>query len=369
MHISAVKLENFRNFESLDLSLDRGFVVLAGPNGSGKTNFLESLYFGASLRRFPESKLSQLPKEGTSFFRTSIRSRDAEEQAQEVFVEARETKYIHQYKLNNIIASRNQYRGVLPIISFLPQDLSLLTRSPSGRRRYLDETLALVSAQYRYATSQYEKALRQRNEILQTGGELDIWDEQLALHGSFITAARESFLQYLNDNLHAVMTSLSLELAEVNLYYQKSGAKAKDEFLRLLKILRPREKERGTTLAGPHRDDFQTKIGEKDAVGFLSRGQMRSITLALKILEKQYLQDKLGKMPLMLLDDVFSEFDSMHQEKLATFLKTLPQIFITTAHLEEVKSFLPQDAQIFDIEDGLVKPRVSVPKLVYQNVQ
>lgn len=361
-------MENFRNFANLDLPTSQGFVVLSGPNGAGKTNFLEAIYFGALLRRFPESKRAQLLKEGAGFFRITIRS-EPDEQRQEVFAEVRDAKFFLQYKFNNTSLVRNQYQAVLPVISFLPQDLGLLTRSPGGRRRYLDETLALVSAQYRYAALQYEKALRQRNEILETGGELDIWDEQLAQHGSFITTARESFLRYLNDNLAQVASRLYPELAAVSFSYQMAGAKTKAEFLILLERSRAQDKQRTATGTGAHRDDFVAQIGGKAAVGFLSRGQMRSITLALKILEKEYLEDKLGKTPIMLLDDVFSEFDSLHQENLVNFLKTLPQVFLTTAHLEEVKSFLPRDTQIFDIENGLVKARtVSAPNFAYQNV-
>lgn len=354
MHISHVTLQNFRNFPNLDLPADQGFLVFVGGNGAGKTNFLEGVYYGASLRRFPESKFLQLFRKQESFFRVKLDCQNSEPWTQEVFVEAADSSYLHRYKINNVESHRNQYQQLLPVISFLPQDLNLLTRSPSNRRRYLNETLSLVSAEYRYNRTQYERALKQRNETLQRGGGLDIWNEKLAEYGSFICLARQSYLAYLNANFQWTVSALSPELAEIEFVYQMSGGKTQEEFLARQKPLEVKEKEKGVTLLGPHRDDFQTKLGQEEAVGFVSRGQMRSITLTLKILEKQYLQGKLKKTPIVLLDDVFSEFDEAHQQKLALFLKDLTQVFLTTAHLHEVEGFLPREANIYQIVEGTI---------------
>ena len=114
---------------------------------------------------------------------------------------------------------------------------------------------------------------------------------------------------------------------------------------------------------GPHRDDFEAvvsgpdaSVGVRRAAGYLSRGQMRAVTLALMILEKNYLEEKLGRSPVLLLDDVFSEFDSGHQQKLIEFLKSVEQVFLTTAHLEEIKAHLPPDAQIYQVSNGNIIP-------------
>lgn len=361
MHISRVHLENFRNFGSLDLSFDQGLVVLVGPNGSGKTNFLESIYFGGTLRRFPESKFSQLFREGENFFRIRIITQAEEENSQEIGAEKGEKANVFHYKLDNVDSARNQYAGVLPVVSFLPQDLNLLTRSPGNRRRYLDETLSLVSAQYRYAHNQYERALKQRNRILQEARsgqpqtqDIGVWSDQLAEYGAFVCAARQIFLDHVNGNLEKIISVLSPNLSRANFTYLMSGAKTKDDFLAKLNSHEAEEKNRGVTLFGPHRDEFSAKINGKDAVGFISRGEMRSITLALKFLEKEYVREKTGKLPILLLDDVFSEFDVLHQKAMAGLFKDLGQVFLTSAHFEEISKFLPGEPQIYNIEAGKV---------------
>ncbi len=362
MVISQLTLENFRNLQNPDLRLNQGFLVLVGPNGAGKTNFLESIYFAASLRRFPESQVRQLFQEGKSFLRVKFSAVASEEPVtQEVFTEISEEKISQIYKINNVPAARNQYTGLLPVISFLPQDLNLLTRSPGNRRRYLNETLSLVSAQYRYTHRQYEQALKQRNQALQyetPPTDLEIWNEKLAEYGSFVCTAREIFLNYLNQNLGSIVSLLSPELLGLKFLYQMSAARSKQEFLAKLKANFAKDFESGSTSSGPHRDDFQTRIDSKEAVGYLSRGQIRSLTLALKFLEKQYVQEKLERNPILLLDDVFSEFDTAHQQKLAEFLKSFEQVFLTTTHWEEVKDFLPSTTQIYEIDNGLVKAHV-----------
>ncbi len=369
MHIARLLFQNFRNFQSLDLHLDQGFVVLTGPNGAGKTNFLEGIYFGSTLRKFPESKFGQLFLEGRNFLRAKIELENREPVVQEVYAEYRETRPIYKLKVNGQETPRSKYAGILPIVSFVPQDLNILTRSPSNRRRFLSETLSLGTRQYRYAQQQYEKSLRQRNELWQKISgqgreriddeklglpEMDIWDEKLAEFGSLICQHRDNLLKYLNASLPAIIASLSPELTEVKFVYRMSGAVNKQEFLEKLRSLRQTERQRGTTLLGPHRDDFATLLQGKDVVGFVSRGQMRSLTLALKFTEKQYLEEQTGESPIMLLDDIFSEFDFEHQKKLTGFLSILKQVFLTTIHLEEVQDFLPKRAQVYAVNQGAV---------------
>lgn len=363
MFITNIVLENFRNFESLDLKFDRGFIVLAGPNGAGKTNFLESIYFGSSLRRFPETKYSQLYREGQGFMRVRLTAQNEESHIQEVFSEVRDGKHTRQYKVGNVERARNQYQSSLPVISFLPQDLNLLTRSPGNRRRYLNETLSLVSPQYRHAHVQYDHALRQRNELLKKisiavvpethAAELSVWDEKLAEYGSFVCTGREHFLEYVNANLQEVTGTMSPELGTVSFAYRMSGAKSKDVFLEKLRRAISEKFQWATTSVGPHRDDFTALISGKEAVGYLSRGEMRSLTLALKLIERKYVEERTGKGPIVLLDDVFSEFDPAHQQKLVDFLKTLKQIFLTTAQPDEVRAYFGE-ARFLSVEKGHV---------------
>lgn len=365
MYIRRVKFENFRNFESLELECDQGFVVLTGPNGAGKTNFLEGLYFLGGLRRFPESHPSQLFRDGSNYLRLSQVIKKTDDTTMEVFGENPRGKTNFQFKINILKTSRSAYVGNAPVISFLPQDLGLLTRSPQNRRRFLDETLSLVSAQYRHALARYKRILAQRNEFLKQISasssvsapsiDLEVWDEKLAEHGAFLCLGRKTFVDYLNANFASILLGLGWQWGKVSAVYHCCGALAKIQFLEKLRGVQAEEKERATTLVGPHRDDFSIQIDSQPAVGRISRGQMRTIVLALKFFERNYYYKKTNVFPLILLDDIFSEFDQPHQKQLAEFLEGFPQVFFTTTHPEEVGPFLPSTAQIFLLENGKVK--------------
>lgn len=365
MHLQQATYTNFRNFQNLDLkNLGPGFVVLWGVNGAGKTNFLEGVYFGATLRRFPETKLSQLFYDEENYFRLKLRLVErTETRFQEVFAERGDGNII-KFQIDSQAFSRSKYQAVSPVISFLPQDLNLLTRSPEGRRRYFNETLSLRNFEYRFFLSQYQKTLKQRNELLLkiTEGrakesELEIWDEKLVEFGSQITNLRSGLIEYINRQIAAPLQSFAPEFVKPRLVYANSAPLDKTEYRNRLVGARALEQKVLTSVLGPHRDDFVVYCGGRAAVGFVSRGQLRSITLALKLLEKQYLEQNLQTSPILLLDDVFSEFDTFHRQMLIELLRGgQEQVFITTAQLEETQAALPKEAQIYKIEKGVIFP-------------
>lgn len=354
MHITRLELENFRNFQSLDLSLNQGFVVLCGPNGAGKTNFLEGIYFGLSLHRFFPSNLEQLFRNGENFFRISIDIASDDEKNLEVFFQSSDGRVRQQLKINSRVITRAQFSRDTPVISFLPEDLNLLGHSPANRRRFLDETLSAVSADYRHALVLYNRALKQRNLALEEQSDLEIWDERLAQFGSVVSSERKKFITFLNGEFAAVLAGLSPELKNSTVHYHMSGETDKAEFLGKLKATQSKDQQTFNTSVGPHRDDFELFDNERAIVGYVSRGQLRATTLALKILERQYMERSLNERPVILLDDVFSEFDAAHRKQVTEFLSTFDQVFVTTANLNEIRSFLPAAAQILSVSSGQI---------------
>jgi len=344
--------------------LDQGFVVLFGPNGAGKTNFLEGIYFGLTLSRFPTSHLSQLMLEREQFFRVAIELRNADDERFEVFGTREDERTALKFRINNQTMNRASYAGRAAAVSFIPEDLNLLTHSPAGRRRFLDEVLGSAGAQIKHAIMRYDRALRQRNQALQSiaqsgvnDSHLEVWDEQLADYGSQITRARADFIEAVNTSVGQVLKTFSPDIESIKFEYRFSGAPIKEDFLRKLRESKARERETLTTAVGPHRDDFLTIGGSGNAVGYLSRGQLRSVTLALKIMEKNYME-KFGRHPIMLLDDVFSEFDGVHQRQLAEFLRGFEQVFLTTAQPSDIKDHLPSSAQLYNVKAGVIaKPQ------------
>ena len=291
MAVTRINFQNFRNFQSLDLKTGQGFVVLAGPNGAGKTNLLEGIYFGASLRRFPDSKLSQMVKTGEGFYK--IRLEHDTDQILEIAAERLEEKLKYKFKANNQTTTRLKYAGILPVVSFIPEDLNLLSHSPAGRRRFLDETLSVASAEYRHNIPQYNKVVKQRNELLERinkgegqPGEIEIWDEQLADFGSQIIKQRAKLIDFFNANLSRSLKNLSPDLAESKIEYLPSGDADKQEFLIKVKDTSAREQALGRTMIGPHKDDFNLILNGEDVVGYLSRGQLPPLPWALKPLER-----------------------------------------------------------------------------------
>lgn len=361
--IERYSLRNFRNFEGLDLEINQGLNILVGPNGAGKTNFLEGLYFGATLRRLPESSLAQLFRNGEDFFKIVLAIPSAH---LEMLYQKTAEHYEREIKINHQAAPRQQYTAALPMVSFLPSDLQLLTGSPSRRRRYLNETLSAVSSEYRHAATNYERALRHRNEVLHqlkegrtTADNIAVWDEQLAEYGAYLGKQHSELVEYINNHIPEALLKLSPELTSLRFVYQNTADFSKAGFLTTLQQTQKRDQQHETTSIGPHRDDLAVLWNNEPVAGFLSRGQQRGIVLGLKMIEKRFLADRRpGSSPVLLLDDVFSEFDGLHQKNLLGLLKEFRQVFITTTHIEEVKFFLPPSAQIYAVSEGKIERNV-----------
>jgi DNA replication and repair protein RecF len=154
------------------------------------------------------------------------------------------------------------------------------------------------------------------------------------------------------------IAELSPVLRAIKVVYKVSGDSDQQEYFMKLKALKEKEKVVGTSLLGPHRDDFTAKIEEEEVSGFLSRGQLRSVTLGLKILERDFLEQSLDNAPVILLDDIFSEFDRDHQHRLVKFLESFEQVFFSTTHVEEVEDFLPRNTWQFFVNNGIISTDV-----------
>ena len=364
MYVNHIQYTNFRNLEDSIIHFEPGFVVMAGENGMGKTNFLEAIYFGATTRKFPDSKIIQLLKNEQNFFRVQLQftKNTAEQINLETFYQLENNRFMSVWKINSQKQVRTRYADALPVISFLPEDLNLLTHSPASRRRFLDESLSAANIKYRYNILNYEKVLRQRGELLWSIKEgrgryddLGVWDEQFSEFGRSVTRQRTEYIDFINHGLGQVLRSIAPELQGVGVLYKNSGAAEKEQFREALRNQRSREVETGTVAIGPHRDDFSVLLGGHEVPGYVSRGQLRSLTLALKISQRDYLVKELGATPVILLDDVFSEFDRDHRQKVVEFLKTFDQVFFTSTNLDEIIIFLPKQTQIYNVKNGEIK--------------
>lgn len=315
MIIKDIKLNNFRCHDGYRLNFEKQTTQILGENGSGKTSVLEAIYLAVQGKSF-KAVDREILKRGTEFYRIELNFLDGKKTT--VIYEgnlAKKTFLVSDQKWSRL-PKKNRYPAVL----FEPVDLSLITSSPTKRRDYFDRFLAQLSESYSSALSRYNKTLKQRNELLKNEAlqeDLFSWNILLAKYGVSIRKERAALVATLNDRLTGVYRGISENRDEVSLVYNSyTGEATESEYLKLLTLDFERDRLTGHTNFGVHKDDFIFLFNKVPADGTASRGEMRSIILALKFIEAEILFEELGKKPLVLLDDVFSELDETRREAL-----------------------------------------------------
>ncbi|MDO8468142.1 MAG: DNA replication and repair protein RecF [Candidatus Peribacter sp.] len=345
MRLESLTLQQFRSYPSFELAFGAGDLhVLHGQNAAGKTNLLEAISILSSGHSFLGAEEDDLMTWGTDHYRirAAVRSDTGEGRTIEV-VSQRLPRRARVGFVNDVRLPIGRLMGVLPVVAFLPQDLSLFLGSPSRRRDLLNDLLVQVSPEFFASFASYQKLLRQRNALLRriregTGRaqDLAVWEEGLAREGAVITLAHVELLKVLQLSLEEELRSLGESWQEVRLTYDRHGSATTREGIEAelahdLLHFRERDQLIGSTTIGPHRHDWRIDADGRSLASFASRGQQRTAVLALLFLQVSYMEVRRGEKPLILLDDVFSELDQTHQERLVTSLKG-HQVFLTTTH-------------------------------------
>lgn len=353
-----LELEQFRAYESLTLDIPATGLRIAGRNGSGKTTLVESLLLISTTRSRQSAQDADLigwhsgVDLGVAPYARVVADieRDGAAARIEVFVQANRARGTTKKTLKVADRSRRaaDVVGLLPTVTFSPEDLDLVLGSPSVRRRWLDVMLSQSDRKYLRFLSRYTRILGQRNGLLkQMEGsvngrrdEFDYWDEQLAALGSYILAVRAMAIASISRKASEHFRRLAPEVAELGIEYVSTleqpaewwravaTASSADEasqrvgntYERRLKEAFPADAARGATQIGPHRDDVQFTTGERLLARFGSRGQQRLAIVALKLAEADYMASVSGLRPLFMLDDVLSELDPVHR---GTLLETV----------------------------------------------
>lgn len=279
--------------------------VVVGENGSGKSNLMEAIYLLAAGKSFRADRDNEMVAYDQDFAKVKG---VIDEMELEVILNERK-----KFEINGVprrmIDAVGRFRAVL----FSPQDLELVTGSPSGRRRYLDFVISQADREYRRCLISYEKGLRQRNKLLDMlregladRNQLFFWDRLLIKNGNYITQAREEYLADLADGAYQAEYDKSI-ISEVR-----------------LKQYEMEEVAAAATLVGPHRDDFVVNLGGRDVSKYGSRGEQRVAVLWLKKHELKFLSldsARNAQQPLLLLDDIFSELDHRHREEVSQLVE------------------------------------------------
>ncbi|TSC79378.1 MAG: DNA replication and repair protein RecF [Candidatus Peregrinibacteria bacterium Gr01-1014_25] len=351
MRLSHLVLENFRNHRALALEIgDAPVHLFIGPNGAGKTNLLEAialLSLTKSCRGAEDDDLVMWEQPYLRVRGTAVAD-DGGERCVEVVAE-RTPRRRKATLLADARVPAGNVVGVLPSVAFLPEDLALFRGPPMGRRRFLDQLLCQVDAEYLRSVVVYQRLLRQRGALLKRiaagdarAEELAVWDQPLAQAGAAIVAARSALLGTFSLTLANELRQLGLPWRDARMVEERQtqagdAAGIERELLALLVHHRPRDIAHGATSAGPHRDDWNVHVDGRHLATFASRGQERLVLLALLALEVAYLELKRGERPIVLLDDVFSELDERHQQHVLSALGN-HQTFLTATHAPPVSS-------------------------------
>lgn len=329
--VQQIKVQHFRSHTEYLLEPAPGVTIVTGYNGSGKTSLLEALYVALRGTSFKGSD-SDIVSRGAQWWRVDV-TLDGEPRSVK-FDPSKPTgrkQFIVDEKTTLRLPPKNKY----PVVLFEPDDLRLLHGSPARRRKFIDTLISQLSAPYATALRKYDRALKQRNNLLKSGAvqpdELFAWSMSLAESGAYIIEQRQAFIELLNADIGQLYRAISGTNDTVTIEYSKHYTGAIQQvLLHELEAAKQRDMYLGSTSAGPHRHDVAISLNSVPAGTTASRGETRTIILALKFLEVAITQKHTGNHPIVLLDDVFSELDATRQKLLTEYLKD-NQIIITSA--------------------------------------
>ncbi len=340
MKVNSITLKNFRNHKNLELNFQDDFVIFHGPNATGKTNLLESIYFLSIFKSFRDAS-NYLFSKGT--FNLELRAaieKNGQENLLEIFLENRGGKIFANFKLNGVRKTKKMVQNFLSAVIFDPTDVDLMNKPSDQRRRYLNMVVSQKNAAYIDDLYNYKKIITQKNQLLQnirskisSLSELQTWNEQQAIFGTEIILKRKEFIDFLNQSISDVYASISGFSRPVEVEYKTIEGDNKTaiygNFKKALFENQDKEIVVGMSLFGPHRDDFSLVSEGIYLPPFSSRGELRSQILALKILELEFLTQN-NDRPILLLDDVLSELDEDRRVFLLKYLKGRFQTFLTS---------------------------------------
>ena len=338
MIIQSVQLVNFRSHDEFLLKCNKKTSLLIGENGSGKTSVLEAIYEALRGKSFKASD-GEILKRGTDYYRVEVKFCDGKKTV--VVFDGKKKQFLVEDKKTTRLPKRNRY----PVVLFLPDDLHLVATSPTKRRSYFDRVLTEFDESYSDSLLKYEKSLKQRNELLKryvkegeagriSKSDFFSWNILLAKYGLEIRNRRKQYLEKLNniysDVYHSIVDNDDSVYLKLELF---GGEISEADYFNRLEAELARDLVLGYTGFGIHRDDFVFLFNEREADGTASRGELRSMILAMKFIEAELIFQETGKRPVVLLDDVFSELDNMRQKSLVKNFKE-NQVIITS--VEEV---------------------------------
>jgi DNA replication and repair protein RecF len=359
LYVRHLALRDFRSWRTADLELEPGRTVFIGPNGYGKTNLVEALWYSSTLGSHRVATDAPLIRAGAD---RAVVSTIIVNEGRELAVDLEITAgRANKARLNRSpVRSAREVLGALRTVLFAPEDLALVRGDPGERRRYLDELATIRRPRIAGIRADYDKVLKQRTALLKSASgsrfrgdrsaldTLEVWDGHLAAHGAELMAARLELVAALAPEVEKAYQLLAPASRPAAINYRSSIDKLvdtptvtdgigslQDALLAGLAVRRDAEIERGVCLVGPHRDDLELWLGDHPAKGFASHGESWSMALSLRLASYELLRND-GSDPVLLLDDVFAELDTARRRALASVAASAEQVLVTAAVAEDI---------------------------------
>lgn len=338
MTLTRLAIHNIRNYDLASFDFSPHITLILGPNGSGKTSLLEAIYIMYRGASFRASGREVLAHDATT---ASIRLESKNEGTRALDISEDGEKLIKKFEVNGKKTFRLPAKERLPVVLFEPDELRMLSSSPERRRRFLDGVVSRLNPAYGTLLSRYQRTLLQRNELLKQHestpkttweSHLFAWDVKLAELASQLVTARRAFVAVSNHHLSELYSDMANANHTISVRYSCSFSSEtyQQQLLNTLTATATKDAYRGHTSIGPHRDDLELLLNHHPASETASRGELRTIMLAYKLLEVRLQEEQSSQTPLILLDDVFSELDTTRERHLMASLRPYQTIITAT---------------------------------------
>lgn len=363
MIIEKIKLKNYRNYDSLEIDLNKKLNIIIGKNAQGKTNILESIYVLSLTKSYLGVNDKNLIKLGNNYAileaNTILNSGQKKfkvlikDNGKQVIINGNEVKKLSDYVSN------------LKVIIFSPENIRMIKEGPSVRRKFLNMEISQISIKYVKLLMNYNNIIRQKNEYLKLDNKnidyLDVLNDEIAKLSVEIYLLRRKFLDNINTYIdriyYEIMGMQGLRVRYIsNIDYFENKKEMVDKYREKLDKYLEKEMLYKISLIGPHRDDFIFVLNDKNIALYGSQGQLRSVILALKLSEIELFKKSSDDEPILLLDDIFSELDIDKKNNLIKYINDNIQTIITTTDINMIDEKLVKKASIFEIQNGKLFP-------------
>ncbi len=364
MFLKQLSVVNFRNYDSFNIKLNKNINIFYGKNAQGKTNILESIYFLGLTKSYRTRNDEDLIKNNKKVFKIegTLEKNNYKNKYVIKYEDSNKNYYINKSNYKKV----SDYISNINIITFTPDDIEILKGIPDIRRKYIDSELSQLYNNYYKVLNEYKKILKMRNDILKQylitkqidNNYFNILTEYLIDKATFIYRARDKYIKKINENISDIYKKIiNIDNFQIKYINQLEGIELTNDNIKnkLREIYDNNKKEEllsGSTMYGPHRDDLEFLIGEDNVKMYGSQGQQKLAVLSLKLSELIIFKKQLDEYPILLLDDLFSEFDKEKINNILNFISDEMQVIITTTDIKNIKKSILENAKIFYVEKG-----------------